>query len=103
LPIGSDKMEEEASVTFKVLLQPRASRDGIDGMQGDALKVKVIAPPLEGRANKALKKLLAKELGLPPSRIEIIAGQRSREKILKISGVSQEAIERALGIGLPPQ
>jgi uncharacterized protein (TIGR00251 family) len=95
-------MEEEASVTFKVLLQPRASRDGIDGMQGDALKVKVTAPPLEGRANKALKKLLAKELGLPPSRIEIIAGQRSREKILLISGLSRAEVEKALGITLPP-
>jgi uncharacterized protein (TIGR00251 family) len=92
---------EEAPVFLKVLLQPRASRDGIVGMHGDALKVKVTAPPLEGRANKALKKLLAERLGLPPSRIEITTGQRSREKILKISGIAKEQIERTLGIGLP--
>jgi uncharacterized protein (TIGR00251 family) len=94
---------EEASVTLKVLLQPRASRDGIDGMHGDALKVRVTAPPLEGRANMALKKLLAKKLGLSPSRVEIVAGERSREKILKISGIAKEEIKRALGIDLPTQ
>ena len=94
---------EEASVFLKVLIQPRASREGIVGMHGDALKVRVSAPPLEGRANKALKKLLAEQLGVPPSRIQISTGQRSREKILKISGVSQEAIERAFGIGPPHQ
>ena len=94
---------EETAVFLKVLLQPRASRDGIVGMYGDALKVTVSAPPLEGRANKALKKILAEQLGVPPSRIQISTGQRSREKILKISGVSQEAIERAFGIGPPHQ
>jgi uncharacterized protein (TIGR00251 family) len=93
---------EEAAVTLKVLLQPRASRDGIDGMHGVALKVKVTAPPLEGRANKALKKLLAKKLGLSLSRVEIIAGERSREKQLRISGISRAEVEKALGIILPP-
>jgi uncharacterized protein (TIGR00251 family) len=92
---------KEASVTLKVRLQPRASRDGIDGLHGDALKVKVTAPPLEGRANKAVKKLLAEQLGLPPSQIEIIAGERSREKLLRISGISRAEMERALGITLP--
>jgi uncharacterized protein (TIGR00251 family) len=92
---------KEASVPLKVRLQPRASRDGIDGLQGDALKVKVTAPPLEGRANKAVKKLLAARLGLSPSQIEIIAGERSREKLLRISGISRAEMERALGIILP--
>jgi uncharacterized protein (TIGR00251 family) len=93
---------EEASVFLKVLLQPRASRDGIVGIHGDALKVRVTAPPLEGRANKALKKFLAKKLGLSPSRVEILAGERSREKQLLISGASRAAVEKALGISLPP-
>ncbi len=89
-------------MTLKVLLQPRASRDGIVGMHGDALKVKVSAPPLEGRANKALKKLLAEHLAIPPSRIEIITGQRSREKLLSIFGISREEVERALGVTISP-
>jgi uncharacterized protein (TIGR00251 family) len=99
LPNSFDKMKE-SSVTFKVLLQPRASREGVEGLQGDALKVRVTAPPLEGRANKALKKLLAARLGLSPSRIEIIAGRRSREKLVRVSGIPREAAEEALGITL---
>ncbi|MBW2038809.1 MAG: YggU family protein [Deltaproteobacteria bacterium] len=93
---------KEGAVTLKVLLQPRASRDGIDGLMGDALKVRVTSPPLEGRANKALRMFLAKRLGLSPSQVEIITGQRSRGKLLRISGISKEELERALGIGLPP-
>jgi uncharacterized protein (TIGR00251 family) len=93
---------KESSVTLKVRLQPRASRDGIDGLHGDALKVKVTAPPLEGKANKAVKKLLAGKLGLSPSQIEVIAGERSREKLLRISGISRAEMEKALGITLPP-
>lgn len=93
---------KEASITLKVRLQPRASRNGIDGVQGDALKLKVTAPPLEGRANKALKKLLAERLGIPPARIEIITGRRSREKLVRLSGISRAEVERALGIPLPP-
>ena len=93
---------EEASVFLKVLIQPRASREGIVGMHGDALKVRVSAPPLEGRANKALKKLLAERLGTPLSRIEIITGQHSRKKLLSISGISREKVERALGVIISP-
>jgi uncharacterized protein len=92
---------KEVSVTLKVRLQPRSSRDGIDGLHGDALKVKVTAPPVEGRANKAVKKLLAEQLGISPSQIEIIAGERSREKLLRISGISRAEMERALCITLP--
>jgi uncharacterized protein (TIGR00251 family) len=100
LPCDSDEMKE-ATVTLKVRLQPRATRNGIDGLHGDALKVKVTAPPVEGRANKAVKKLLAEQLGLSPSQIEIIAGERSREKVLRISGISRAEMEKALGITLP--
>ena len=101
MPFDSDKMKE-AAVTLKVRLQPRASRDGIDGLHGDALKVRVTAPPVEGRANKAVKKLLAEKFGLSPSQIEIIAGERSREKLLRISGISKADMERVLDITLPP-
>ena len=99
MPIGSDEMKE-ASVTLKIHLQPRASRNGIDGVHGDALKVKVTAPPVEGRANKALKQLLAERLGISPAQIEIIAGQRSREKLVRVSGLSRTEAERALGTPL---
>ncbi|UCC66206.1 MAG: YggU family protein [Deltaproteobacteria bacterium] len=93
---------EEGVVTLKIHLQPRASRDGIDGLMEDALKVRVTSPPREGRANKALRKFLAERLGLSPSQVEIIAGQHSRKKLLRISGISKEDMERTLGVDLPP-
>ena len=74
----------------------------IAGLLGDALKVKVTAPPVEGRANKAVKKLVAEQLGIAPSQVDIIAGERSREKLLRISGISRAEMEKALGITLPP-
>ena len=100
MPIVSDKMEETA-IPFKVLLQPRASREGIDGLHGDAVKVRVFAPPLEGKANKALKRFIAKKLNISSSQVEIIAGQRSRQKLLRITGISRAEIEKTLGIALP--
>jgi uncharacterized protein (TIGR00251 family) len=92
----------EKALTLKIHLQPRASRDGVDGLHGDRVKVRVTAPPLGGKANTALKGFIARKLKLPPSHIEIIAGQQSREKLLRISGISRKEVERALGITLPP-
>ena len=100
MPPNSDKMNE-AATTLKIHLLPRASRDEICGLQGDAIKVKVTAPPIEGKANMALQKFIAKKLHLASSQVEIMAGQRSREKILRISGVTQEDVEKALGISFP--
>jgi len=100
LPPNSDKMKG-AAITLKIRLYPRASRDEIVGLHGDALKVRITAPPIEGRANLALQRFIAEKLNLSSSQIEIIAGQRSREKILKISGVTHEDVEKALGISLP--
>lgn len=91
----------EAAITLKIHLLPRASRDEICGLHGDALKIKVTAPPVEGKANMALQRFIAKKLNLAASQIEIMAGQRSREKILRISGISRAAVEKALGISLP--
>jgi uncharacterized protein (TIGR00251 family) len=92
----------EKALTLKIHLQPRASRDGIDGLHGDRVKVRVTAPPLGGKANTALKGFIAEKLNLSPSRIEIIAGQQSREKLLRISGITRKEVEKALGITLPP-
>lgn len=91
----------EATITLKIHLLPRASRDEICGLHGDAIKIKVTAPPVEGKANMALQRFIAKKLNLAASQIEIMAGQRSREKILRISGISRAAVEKALGISLP--
>jgi len=85
-------------ITLKVYLQPKSSRNEIIGSYRDGIKVKLTAPPVEGKANEALIRFLAKELGVSPSCIKIIRGQHSREKTLKISGnVDQDLVEKILG------
>jgi uncharacterized protein (TIGR00251 family) len=74
-------------ITLTVFLQPKSSKNEIVGPYRDGIKIKVTAPPIEGKANEALIKLLSKELGIPPSWIEMVKGHHSREKTLKISGV----------------
>jgi uncharacterized protein (TIGR00251 family) len=88
-------MEE---IILKIYLQPKSSKNEIMGPHRDGIKVKVTAPPIEGKANEALIRFLAKEFGVSPSCIEIIKGHHSREKTLKISGnIDQEWTERILG------
>jgi uncharacterized protein (TIGR00251 family) len=73
------------SILLKVYLQPKSSKNEVVGPYRDGIKVKVTAPPAEGRANEALIRLLAKKFGISPSCIEVIRGLHSREKTLKIS------------------
>jgi uncharacterized protein (TIGR00251 family) len=73
------------SILLKVYLQPKSSKNEVVGPYRDGIKVKVTAPPVEGRANEALVRFLAKEFGISSSCIEIIKGLHSREKTLRIS------------------
>jgi len=82
---------------IRVRLTPRAARDEIVGWREGLLLARVTAPPVEGRANAALARLLARALGLPPSRVGVIAGARGREKTVAIDGLSQEEAVRRLG------
>jgi len=72
--------------TFRVRVQPRASKNEIVEMQEDALKVRISAPPVKGKANKALIGFLAKQLGVKKSEIEIVSGHTSRIKTIQIVG-----------------
>jgi uncharacterized protein (TIGR00251 family) len=72
---------------LKVYLQPKSSKNEIVGPYRDGIKVRITAPPIEGKANEALIRFLAKALQIPPSCIEIIKGLHSREKTLRISGL----------------
>jgi len=65
---------------FKIYVQPRSSKNRIEGIYGDALKIKLKAPPVEGEANKMCIKFLAKHLKVPKSSLEILSGQTSRTK-----------------------
>ena len=77
---------------LKVYLQPKSSKNEVVGPYRDGIKVKVTTPPTEGKANEALIRLLAKELGISPYCIEMIRGHHSREKTLKISGVTLQEL-----------
>ena len=80
---------------LKVYLQPKSSKNEVVGPYRDGIKVKITAPPIEGKANEALIRFLAKELGVPPSCVEIIRGEHSREKTLKISGnMDQDLVKK---------
>jgi len=65
-------------------VQPRASRDRIVGEHGERIKVTITAPPVDGRANTHLRRFLAKAFGVPPSRVEVVAGQSGRDKRIAI-------------------
>ncbi len=88
--------EANGHVTFKVRVTPRASKNQIVGVEGDAVKVRLAAPPVEGKANEALVKFLASLLDVPRSSLEIIAGQSSRNKVIRIRGVGVKQVERAI-------
>ena len=84
-----------------VRLVPRASRDEIVGFEGATLRVRVTAPPVEGRANRALVRLLAKRLGVPRGDVRVVAGQASRQKVVAVDGLDEAELRRRLGLGGP--
>jgi uncharacterized protein (TIGR00251 family) len=81
-------------ITLKVYLQPKSPKNEVVSPFRDGIKVKVTAPPIEGKANEALIRFLAKEFGISPSCIEIIKGHHSREKTLKISNPNTLTLKR---------
>ena len=83
-----------ASLRFSVRVQPRASRSEIVGLHGDALKVRLAAPPVDGAADEALIELLADALGIARSAVRIIAGSTSRGKIVEVDGANVENVGR---------
>jgi len=76
--------EDRTGLKFTVYVQPRSSRNQVVGLHGDALKVKIKAPPVEGAANKMCIAVLAKVLNVPKSAIEIVSGQTSRTKYVQV-------------------
>lgn len=81
------------AVRFSVRVQPRASRSEVDGLHGDALKIRVHAPPVDGAANEAVIEVLAEALGVPRRAVTIVAGQASRTKVVEVEGITANAVE----------
>ncbi len=86
-----------AGAVFEVKVHPRAKKNAITGEVGDALKVSLTAPPVEGRANDACIQFLAEFLKVPRVSITITAGQSSRNKRIRVAGLSAAELRRRLG------
>lgn len=81
-----------------VRLQPRARRNAIVDEREGVLRVSVAAAPVEGRANAALCKLIAKRAGVARGRVSVVRGERSREKVVRVEGLAAAELRRALGL-----
>ena len=84
-------------VLLSVKVQPRASANEIGEALGDELRIKVTAPPVEAAANEALLKVLAQQLHCPRNRVDIVRGHTSRHKVIKLYGLTPEAVAAKLG------
>jgi hypothetical protein len=82
---NTKKAKEYLIINVKV--EPRSSKSGIVGPYGDAIKVKLTSPPVEGKANNELIEVLAKNLGIAKKNVEIISGKSSKNKIVKLFGI----------------
>jgi len=80
-------VKKQNVLTLKIKVEPRSSRSEVVGPYGDALKVKLNSPPVEGKANKELVEVLAREFGISRRDVEIISGQSSKNKTVRLIGV----------------
>ena len=88
--------ETASGVTFSVRVQPRAKRNAVVGELGEALKIALTAPPIDGRANQACIEFLAELLDLPRSSLAIISGHSSRNKVVRVTGLSSDTLRQRL-------
>jgi uncharacterized protein (TIGR00251 family) len=84
-------------VRFSVRVQPRASKTELSGIHGEALKIRLSAPPVDGAANAALVEFLAKLFAVPRRDVMILAGESSRLKIIEIEGITERAVHDVAG------
>lgn len=82
--------------TISVHLQPRARSDELVGLRDGVLIARVTAPPVDGRANQAVCRLLAEALGVRASRVAIVRGERARDKVVTVDGIDQAAADAAI-------
>jgi uncharacterized protein len=90
--------ESADGIRFAVKVHPRAKKNAITGELGDALKLSLTSPPVEGRANEACIEFFAKLLNVPRSSVTIASGQTSRQKFVCVSGLSADEVRRRIGI-----
>ena len=81
---------------IEVRLRPRGGRDELIGMRDGVLQARVTAPPVDGKANRALCKLIAKQVGVAPSKVSVVRGEKSRDKLVRVEGVDSAALQEVL-------
>ncbi len=87
-----------AGVTFAIRVHPRAKKNAITGEVGDALKVALTAPPVDGKANDACIEFFAKLLNVPRSSVTIASGHTSRNKVIRVDGLTSQQARERLGL-----
>jgi uncharacterized protein len=90
------------STLLKVRLTPRAARERLAAAPDGGFVAHVTAPPVEGAANDALCRLVAKAAGVAPSRVSVVRGHRGREKVVRIDGVGEADVRARIGASFPP-
>ena len=88
--------DTSSGASFAVRVQPRARHNAVTGVAGEALKIALTAPPVEGRANEACIEFLAGVLSVPRSSVTIAAGQHGRRKLVRVAGLTAEELRRRL-------
>ena len=90
--------QRDRNISFQIRVHPRAKKDAITGEVGEALKLALTAPPVDGKANEACIIFFAKLLEVPRSSVTIAAGQTSRNKVISVAGLTAEEVQRRLKI-----
>lgn len=90
---------EGDALTLTLHIQPGAKRSEVAGLHGDALKIRLAAPPIEGRANEALVKFVAELFRVPQRQVELLRGAQSRHKMVKVSGSEVDPESLLAGAG----
>ena len=91
-------LNTDGGILLKLRVHPGAKRSAVNGIFGNSLKVDLQAPPVDGKANAALLKFLAGQLSLPKAAVTLKSGETSRDKVVKITGITPEKIINLLGL-----
>jgi uncharacterized protein (TIGR00251 family) len=89
-------IEKDGAVTFRVRVQPRAKRTELAGDRDGALKLRISSPPVDGKANEECRRFLARLLGVSQSAVEIVAGDSSRDKVIRVHAASADRVRQSL-------
>jgi uncharacterized protein len=94
--MATDPMDSDASALVALKVQPRASADAVVGEREGVIVVRLKAPPVDGQANAALLRFLARQLGVPQRQVELVRGAMGRQKWIRVQGLSADAVRTAL-------